>query len=222
MKLYDQTCKVHPTALIEDDVRIGTDSSIWDNVHIRRNTLIGNHTSIGEKTYIAYDVKIGSYVKINAMVYICTGVTIEDMCMISAGTVFTNDVFPRAMNKELTALETSEPTSQTLLTYVKKGSTIGANATIGPGVTLGCFSMIGMGAVVTKSIPDYGLAVGNPARIVGYVCICGPKLIDVQDKTEQILACPHCRREYLWKNQIFTFQEEYSHAKTSGKPFSRP
>ena len=160
------------------------------------------------------------YVKINAMVYICAGVDIEDMCMISAGTTFTNDVFPRAMNKDLTALETSEPTYETLQTYVKQGSTIGANATIGPGVVLGKFSMVGMGAVVTKSIPDFALAVGNPARIIGYVCICGPKLIDAQDRTEKILACPHCGREYLWKNQIFTFQEEYGHDKTLRQPIS--
>ena len=108
-------------------------SSIWDHVHIRHNTILGHHTSVGEKTHISYEVRIGNYVKINAFVYICTGVVIEDMCMISAGTVFTNDRFPRAMNRELTELETSDPTEETLLTTVRRGCTIGAHATIGPG-----------------------------------------------------------------------------------------
>ena len=88
--------------MIEDRVEIGPHSSIWDNVHIRHDTRLGHHCSVGEKTHIAYDVAIGNYVKINAFVYICTGVEIEDMCMISANTVFTNDRFPRAMNRELT------------------------------------------------------------------------------------------------------------------------
>ncbi len=122
---------IHPTALIEEGVRIGDHSSVWDSVHIRRNSRLGAHVSVGEKTYIAYDVSIGDYVKINANVYICAGVAIEDMCMISAGAAFTNDRFPRAMNRELTELETSEPTEETLTTLVRRGVTIGANATIG-------------------------------------------------------------------------------------------
>ena len=130
--------------MIEDRVEIGPHSSIWDNVHIRHDTRLGHHCSVGEKTHIAYDVAIGNYVKINAFVYICTGVEIEDMCMISANTVFTNDRFPRAMNRELTDLETSDPTEETLQTRVRQGCTIGASATIGPGVTLGRFSMVGM------------------------------------------------------------------------------
>lgn len=192
---------IHSTALIEDNVCIGPHSKVWDNVHIRKNSILGHHTSIGEKTYIAYDVKIGNYVKINAMVYICTGVLIEDQCMISAGTVFTNDRFPRAMNKELTSLEISDPTEETLSTYVRHNATIGANATIGPGVEIGPYAMIGMGSVVTQNIPAYGLVVGNPAKLIGYVCLCGPKLIDLKNapKDESRLICPRCERTFLWK-----------------------
>ena len=192
--------RIHPTAIIEPGVEIGDHSSVWDNVHIRKNTRLGHHTSVGEKTHIAYEVVIGSYVKINAFVYICTSVTIEDMCMISAGTVFTNDRFPRAMNRELTDLETSDPTEETLRCVVKKGTTIGANATIGPGVTLGEFSMVGMGSVVTRDIPVQGLAVGNPAVVVGYVCVCGPRLVRVSHPpapgTE--VVCERCDRSYEW------------------------
>lgn len=181
-------------------MEIGNCSSVWDNVHIRRRSCLGHHTSVGEKTHIAYDVKIGNYVKINAFVYICTAVVIEDMCMISAGTVFTNDRFPRAMNRELTELETAEPTAETLLTTVRRGATIGAHATIGPGVTLGEFSMVGMGAVVTRDVPDQALVVGNPATVVGYVCLCGPRLIRLAAPPEagSMVTCQRCGRRYFW------------------------
>ena len=191
---------IHPTANIEQDVIIGEESKVWDQVHIRTGARIGHHTQIGEKSYVAYDVKIGNFVKINAMVYIPAFVTIEDCCMISAGTVFTNDLYPRSMNKEFTALETSSPTEETLSTFVKRGVTIGANATIGPGITLGEFSMIGMGAVVTKDVPDFGLILGNPARLVGYVCLCGPRLISIQEPPSKgsSITCERCKRGYFW------------------------
>lgn len=205
-KEIDHSVRIHPSAMIEDQVLIGPNSQIWDNVHIRKNTSLGAHTSVGEKTYIAYDVKIGNFVKINAMVYICTKVIIEDGCMISAGVVFTNDIFPRAMNKEMTALEVSEPTDETLETVVRKGATIGANATIGPGIEIGSFAMIGMGSVVTKSIPSYGLAFGNPAKLMAHVCACGPKIIDIakSPKPGSKCHCKRCGREYLWKNNSLT------------------
>src|SRR5258708_2425491 len=93
--------------------------------------------------------------------------------MISAHTVFTNDRFPRAGNRELSGLETSDPTGETEKTRVGRGTTIGANATVGPGLALGEFSMIGMGSVVTKSVKPFALVVGNPARQIGWVCRCG-------------------------------------------------
>ena len=191
---------VHPTALVEDGVILGDHTRVWDNVHIRRNARIGKHVTVGEKSYVAYDVEIGDYVKINAFVYICAGVTIEEMCMLSAGVVFTNDRFPRAMNRELTALETSDPTDETLATRVRRGTTIGANATIGPGVTLGAFSMVGMGSVVTRNVPDQALVIGNPARVTGYVCVCGPRLVslDRAPHSGTKLECERCRRAYEW------------------------
>jgi len=191
---------VHPTAIIEEGVQIGEQSFVWDHVHIRKNARLGHHVTVGEKTYIAYDVRIGNYVKINAAVYICAGVAIEDMCMISAGVVFTNDRFPRAMNRDLTALETAEPTEETLSTTVQRGSTIGANATIGPGIVLGEFSMIGMGSVVTQNVPPQALALGVPARVVGYVCICGPRLVSLRQAPPpgSEARCGRCGRTYLW------------------------
>jgi acetyltransferase-like isoleucine patch superfamily enzyme len=164
---------VHPTAIIEQGVTIGVSTSIWDNVHIRRNAQIGEQCIVGEKTYIAYDVRIGDLVKINAMVYICNGVTVERGVMISAGTIFTNDRFPRATTANLEQLRSSDPDEHTLPTLVREGATIGAGAVIGNNLVIGRFAMVGMGALVTKSVPDFHLAVGSPARCIGIVCRCG-------------------------------------------------
>ena len=185
--------RIHPTALIEEGVRVGQRTSVWDNVHIRHGATIGRDCIIGEKTYIAYDVAIGDLVKINAFVYICAGVTIEDMVMISAGTVFTNDRFPRAARPDGSALLESEPTEDTLATTVRRGVTIGANATIGPGVELGEYSMVGMGAVVTRSVLSLQLVIGCPARPAGWVCVCGQPLR--VGRTRRV-ACAACGRAY--------------------------
>ncbi len=169
--------RVHPTAIVEDDVELGAGTSVWDNVHIRRGARIGDECIIGEKTYIAYDVRIGNRVKLNASVYVCAAVTIEDGVMISAGTVFTNDRFPRAASNDLRTLRGSTPDEHTLETRVCAGATIGANATIGPGIVVGRFAMVGMGSVVTRSIPAHHLGMGNPARSSGAVCRCGELLV---------------------------------------------
>ena len=170
--------RIHPTAIVEPGVTIGERTSVWDNVHIRHSTAIGSDCIIGEKSYIAYGVSIGDRVKINAFVYICTAVTIERGVMISAGTVFTNDRFPRATTPDLLSLRPSDPDEETLPTLVREGATIGANATIGCGLTIGRFAMVGMGSVVTRDVPDFHLVVGNPARHIGYVCSCGHVLED--------------------------------------------
>lgn len=165
--------KVHPTALIEDGVTIGDGTSVWDGVHVRRGATIGRSCIVGEKTYVAYDVVIGDLCKLNACVYVCAGVTIESGVMVAAHVVFTNDVTPRATDPDVTALRPSAPDEATRQTVVRRGATIGANATIGPGVELGAFCMVGMGSVVTRSVPAHALVVGNPARVVGVVCACG-------------------------------------------------
>jgi acetyltransferase-like isoleucine patch superfamily enzyme len=169
----DSSIRIHPTALIEPRVTLGPGTSVWDGVHIRRGAVLGEECIVGEKTYIAYDVKIGHRVKLNAMVYICYGVTIEDGVMISAGTIFTNDVFPRATTPDLKQLRSSDPDEETRETVVAAGATIGAGCTIGSNLRIGRFAMVGMGSVVTRSVPDFYLVVGNPARSIGAVCRCG-------------------------------------------------
>jgi acetyltransferase-like isoleucine patch superfamily enzyme len=185
--------RIHPTALIEDGVRIGEGSSIWDAVHIRHGARIGEQCIVGEKSYVAYDVKIGDRVKINAMVYICAAVTIEDGVMISAGTIFTNDRFPRATTPDLRHLRSSDPDEETLPTRVREGATIGAGCTIGNDLSIGRFAMVGMGALVTKSVPDFHLSIGHPAASVGCVCRCGHPILRFPSGAPPELAEPTCR-----------------------------
>ena len=165
--------RIHATAILEPDVTVGPGSSVWDSVHIRHGAAIGEECIIGEKSYVAYDVRIGHRVKINAMVYICYGVTIEDGVMISAGTIFTNDVFPRATTADLLQLRSSDPDEETQQTVVAAGATIGAGCTVGSNLRIGRFAMVGMGSVVTRDVGDFQLVVGNPARSIGAVCRCG-------------------------------------------------
>jgi UDP-2-acetamido-3-amino-2,3-dideoxy-glucuronate N-acetyltransferase len=199
--------RIHPSTFVEDNVTIGSGSSIWDTVHIRHGASIGEECIVGEKTYIAYDVKIGNRVKINAFVYICAAVTIEDGVMISAGTVFTNDRFPRATTSDLKTLRSSDPDEETLPTLVRVGATIGAHCTIGNDLEIGRFAMIGMGALVTKSVPDFHLAIGVPARSVGYVCRCGKVLAMISQLDSQAtsqLTCQSCGLEYAHDHGTIT------------------
>ncbi len=192
--------RIHPTAILEDGVVLGRGCSIWDSVHIRHGSVLGDECIVGEKTYIAYGVRIGHRCKINSFVYVCNGVTLEDGVMISAGTVFTNDRFPRATTPDLKQLRSSEPDEQTLPTSVKEGATIGANCTIGNGLTIGRWAMVGMGSVVTKSVPEFALVLGAPAAVVGIVCKCGQRLLNHragQSQTNQRLHCTVCKRTYL-------------------------
>ncbi len=199
--------RIHPTALVEDGVCLGEGTSVWDNVHIRKNATIGDQCIIGEKSYIAYDVRIGHRVKINAMVYICAAVTIEDGVMISAGTIFTNDRFPRATTPDLKQLRSSDPNEETLPTLVRAGATIGAACTIGNDLEIGRFAMVGMGSLVTKSVPDFHLVIGHPARSVGCVCRCGHLMVrfppqGAADFT-RVTSCAACGLPYrIEKGQV--------------------
>ena len=198
------TVKIHPTAIVEEKVLIGEGTSVWDSVHIRHSTSIGEECIIGEKTYIAYGVRIGHRVKINAFVYICNAVTIEDGVMISAGTIFTNDRFPRATTPDLKHLRSSDPDEHTLPTLVREGATIGAGSIIGNDLTIGRFAMIGMGALVTKSVPDFHLALGHPATSVGCVCRCGQLLLRFQTDepaSQHEVKCPACDLKYAIQNR---------------------
>jgi UDP-2-acetamido-3-amino-2,3-dideoxy-glucuronate N-acetyltransferase len=192
--------RIHATAIVEKDVQIGAGTSIWDNVHIRQSAQIGTECIVGEKTYIAPSVIIGNRVKINAFVYICSAVSIADGVMISAGVIFTNDRYPRATTPDLLQLRSSDIDEHTLPTFVREGATIGAGCRIGCDLVIGRFAMVGMGSVVTKSVPDFTLVVGTPARAIGYVCRCGQplrKFDNAKVPAEARLRCSECGRSYV-------------------------
>jgi UDP-2-acetamido-3-amino-2,3-dideoxy-glucuronate N-acetyltransferase len=197
--------KVHPTAIVEEGVRIGRGTSVWDNAHVRHSTSIGEDCIIGGKTYVAYGVVIGDRVKINAFVYICNAVTIETGVMIGAGTIFTNDRFPRATTPDLLQLRPSDPDEHTLPTLVREGATIGAHCTVGCGLEIGRFAMVGMGAVVTRSVPDFHLSIGQPARSVGAICRCGQVIARFDravENVEGITTCQQCGAQFSIENQV--------------------
>ncbi len=190
--------RIHPTAIVEDSVEIGTGTAVWDNVHLRGPSRIGRDCIIGGKSYIAYGVEIGDRVKINSFVYIPTGVTVETGVMIAAGTIFTNDRFPRATTPDLGALRGSDPDEHTEPTIVRQGATLGAGCRVGPGIEIGAFAVVGMGAVVTRSVAPYALVAGCPARPVGLVCRCGAPLHrgDPAAADDGALRCRACGRDY--------------------------
>jgi len=192
--------RIHPTALIEPGVSIGEGTTVWDAVHVRGpGTTIGSQCVLGEKSYVSHGVSIGSRVKIHAMVYICSGVTIESGVMISAGTIFTNDVFPRATTPDLRMLLSSDPSGEMQSTFVRQGATIGARCVIGSDLEVGAFAMVGMGSVVTRSVPPFALVVGNPARVVGHACRCGHRIARCSpDEKADVpnVACEKCGSPY--------------------------
>lgn len=165
---------IHPSANVSTEAVIGKGTRIWVNSQIRENASIGEDCIISKDTYIDTGVTIGNRVKIQNGVSVYHGVTIADDVFIGPNACFTNDYIPRAFNKEWKITETR----------VEQGASIGANATIVCGHTLGEYCMVGAGSVVTKDVPPYTLVVGNPARPIGKICKCGAKL---QDE-----VCPIC------------------------------
>ena len=158
---------IHPTATVEDGAEIGEGTRIWHLVQVRPNAKIGTECNIGRGVFIDSDVVIGNRVKIQNYVSVYHGVTIEDGVFVGPHAVFTNDKIPRAINADGEFKSADDwVVSETL---VKKGASIGANAVLVCGITVGKWAMIGAGAVVTKDVPDYALVVGNPARVIGYV-----------------------------------------------------
>jgi UDP-2-acetamido-3-amino-2,3-dideoxy-glucuronate N-acetyltransferase len=158
---------VHPSAIIDDNVRIGAGCKIWHFCHLLPGTLIGERCTLGQNVMAGPDVKIGNNVKIQNNVALYKGVTIEDDVFCGPSMVFTNVLTPRAF---ISRMDEVSPT------LVRQGATIGANATIVCGVTIGRYAMVGAGAVVTRDVDDYSLVVGNPARKIGWVSRTGDRL----------------------------------------------
>jgi acetyltransferase-like isoleucine patch superfamily enzyme len=199
------SASVHPTALVEEGVELGDGTAVWDHVHIRGPAKIGASSIVGGKTYVAYGVEIGDKVKINAQVYIPTGVTIETGVMISAGVIFTNDLYPRATTTDLRSLRSSGVDEHTRRTLVREGATIGAGSVVGCDLVIGRFAMVGMGAIVTRPVPDFYLVVGSPAKPISIVCRCGQPILRLEDgivDDHDLLTCGACGLRYATQKGV--------------------
>jgi UDP-3-O-[3-hydroxymyristoyl] glucosamine N-acyltransferase len=171
--LVPAMAQIHPTAIVEADARIGKGTRVLNHAHVERGASIGDECIIGEKTYVAGDARIGNRVKIDPMAYICGTVIIEDGVLVSASAIFTDNKFSRAAFPDLKTLRSPERDEHTQLTLVREGATVGAGCVIGNDLEIGRWAMVGMGSIVTESVPDFHLVVGSPARTVGAVCKCG-------------------------------------------------
>lgn len=180
----------HPTAVVDDGCEIGAGTKIWHFSHIMSNCRIGEHCNIGQNVVVSPEVVLGQNVKVQNNVSIYTGVQCEDDVFLGPSMVFTNVTNPRsAINRR----------GHYAKTLVKRGATIGANATIVCGHDIGRYAFIGAGAVVTKAVPDYALVVGNPARQTGWMSEYGHKL---DFNKEGFATCPESNEKYKLENGV--------------------
>ena len=172
---------IHESSYVDENVTIGKNSKIWHFCHVQKGATIGDDCSLGQNVNISNNVKIGNGVKIQNNVSVYEGVELEDYVFCGPSCVFTNDLTPRAKYPKGSANYKK--------TLVKKGASIGANATIICGHTIGEWALIGAGAVVTKNVPAHALMLGVPAKQKGWVCECGEIL-------KEDFTCLKCKRMY--------------------------
>ena len=189
---------IHESSFVDSDVSIGEGTKIWHFCHVLPNTTIGKNCRIGQNCSLGPEVKIGDGCKIQNNVSIYKGVELEDNVFCGPSAVFTNVKTPR------TFIDRSKEFNATL---VKKGATIGANATILCGNTIGKYSLIAAGAVVIKEVPNYALVAGNPAKQIGWVCKCG-KTLTKELNPDQEVSCTDCKEKYVVKDSILTPLED--------------
>ncbi len=178
---------IHATAIVESD-QIGSGTRIWAYSHILPGARIGRNCNVGDHAFIESGAFVGNNVTIKNHVCIWEGVTVEDDCFIGPGVVFTNDLFPRSPRMKEAANRYLRRENWLERTVAGQGCSIGANATILPGIRLGDYSMIAAGSTVTRDVEPHALMIGTPARQVGFVCRCGTSLGSIMDLT----ACSEC------------------------------
>ena len=183
--------RIHPTAEVSEQAVLGEGTSVWHQAQIREDVHAGQNCIFGKGVYVDFGVQIGDNVKVQNYVSIYHGVEIEDGVFIGPHVCFTNDNLPRAINPDGSQKAADDWVLGRVL--VKRGAALGANATILPKVEIGEWALVGSGAVVTKDVPAHGLVVGNPARLIGFVCACGERLEEGKVEAGQMQAhCPAC------------------------------
>lgn len=181
---------LHPQAIVET-AKVGHGTRIWAYVHILPGAMIGENVNICDHCFIENEVVIGNDVTIKSGVYLWDGIELEDGVFIGPSATFTNDLRPRSKNADYKKLHTK----------IRKGATVGANATILPGLTIGTYALIGAGTVVTHDVDDYTVVYGNPAKKQGYVCQCGQQI------DQSSLTCI-CGKKYEIVNDILTYKHD--------------
>ena len=184
---------VHASSIIDEGAAIGSGTKIWHFCHVMGTAKIGKGCNIGQNVFIASDVVVGDNVKIQNNVSLYTGVIVEDDVFLGPSMVLTNVLNPRSHVSRKDEYRT---------TRIRKGASVGANATIVCGVTLGRYCFIGAGAVVTRDIPDFALAYGNPARVQEWMCQCGVQLYFEPRGGMEAAVCPECGQRYTKKGLI--------------------
>ena len=181
--------KVHPTAEVSPGAVVGDGTQIWHQAQVREGARIGKHCRIGKGAYVDANVVVGHHCKIENYASVYQGVTLGDRVFVGPHATFTNDLLPRAAKPDWKAHPEAERGAdwEVAKTVVESGASIGANATVLCGITIGHCAMIAAGAVVTKDVPPHALLVGVPAKVAGYVCECGRKL-------DAKMSCAHCRK----------------------------
>lgn len=179
--------RIHPTAEVSPQAHIGEGCLIWHQVQIRERATLGPNCIVGKGAYIDFEVSIGRNVKIQNSALIYHGVTIEDGVFIGPQVCLTNDKLPRAVNPDGSLKGADDWAVSPIL--IRAGAAIGAQSVVLPGVTVGRWAMVGSGSVVTKDVPDYGLAWGNPARLRGYVNPLGQPFSSVKANNDH-MTCP--------------------------------
>jgi UDP-2-acetamido-3-amino-2,3-dideoxy-glucuronate N-acetyltransferase len=183
---------IHESSYVDEPCEIGAGTKIWHFCHIMKGSRIGQGCNIGQNVVISPDVVIGNNVKIQNNVSVYTGVELEDDVFCGPSMVFTNVVNPRSH------ISRKDEYRRTL---VRRGASIGANATVVCGHTIGRYAFVGAGAVVTRDVPDFALVLGNPARISGWICACGVRLeLEAALKDGTAIECRSCNGAYAVVN----------------------